>query len=168
MIVDTDIHPGASRDRILDFLPEPWRTRVASGNVGPGHLGYWNPNGVSRRDAVTPNGKPIAGDPAALSQYHFDFYDLDYGILNTGGIYLGLSPEPDFAAAYCSAVNQVFIEDWLPSDSRFRYSLIVSTADPQLAAEEIHRHGEDPGVVQVLMASGAMFGYGASLLSPHL
>lgn len=166
MIIDTDIHPGFKRERLLDFLPEPWKTRVASGNSGPGHLGYWNPNGVNRSDATTPDGININNQPDTLSQYHFDEYDITYGILNPGGLAMGLSPEPDFAAAYCSAINQVFIEDWLPIDNRFRYSLVLSTADPHLAAEEIHKHGDNPSVVQVLMASGAQFGYGHRFYHP--
>ena len=166
MLIDTDIHPGGNQQRMLEFLPEPWRTRVKDGNAGPGHLGYWNPNGVNRRDAVTPEGDYIANGPATLARYHFDAHNLAYGVLNPGGLYIGLSPEPDFAAAYCSAINQVFIEDWLPVDSRFRYSLIVSAADPKLAAEEIHKRGDHPGVVQVLMASGAQFGYGHRYYHP--
>ena len=166
MLIDTDIHPGGNQQRMLEFLPEPWRTRVADGNAGPGHLGYWNPNGVNRRDAVTSEGDYIASGPATLSKYHFDAHNLTYGVLNPGGLYIGLSPEPDFAAAYCSAINRVFIEDWLPTDSRFCYSLVVSAADPNLAAEEIHRHGDHPQVVQVLMASGAQFGYGHRYYHP--
>lgn len=167
IIIDTDIHPVVSNTRLLDFLPEPWKTRVSSGNTGPGTLGYWNPNGVNRRDAITPDGERIEQDPAHLSKYHFDVYDLTYGILNPGGaIAVGLSPEPDFAAAYSSAVNDVFIQDWLPADPRFRYSLIVSPADPHLAAQEIHRYGDHPGIVQVLMCSGAQFGYGHRFYHP--
>lgn len=166
MIIDTDIHPGGNRQRLLDFLPEPWRGRVRGGNTGPGHLGYWNPNGVNRADAFTPDGVYITSTPETLSQYHFDAYGIDYGILNSGAISTGLSPEPDFAAAYCSAVNDVFINDWLPSDRRFKYSLVVSTADPAQAAEEIHRHGAHPDVVQVLMASGATYGYGHRFYHP--
>jgi len=166
IIVDTDIPPGANRDRLLDFLSEPWRTRVASGDAGPGHLGYWNPNGVNRSDALTPDGQRIERDPITLGKYHLDVYNITFGILNAGGLHMGLSPEPDYAAAYCSALNDVFIHDWLPADPRLRYSLIVSPADPYLAAEEIHRHGDNPGVVQVLMCSGAQFGYGHRFYHP--
>lgn len=166
MIIDTDIHPGADRQRILDFLPEPWRTRAKSGNSGPGHLGYWNPNGVNRADALTPNGIFINSRPDTLSQYHFDVYGIDFGVLNSGAISTGLSPEPDFAAAYCSAMNDVYVSDWLPTDPRFKYSLVVSTADPAQAADEIHRHGDHPDVVQVLMASGATYGYGHRFYHP--
>ena len=166
MLIDTDIHPGADRQRILDFLPQPWRTRVASGNSGPGHLGYWNPNGVNRADALTPDGITINSRPDTLSQYHLDEYAIDFGLLNSGAIATGLSPEPDFAAAYCSAVNDVYINDWLPTDPRFKYSLVVSTADPALAAAEIHRCGDHPDVVQVLLASGASYGYGHRFYHP--
>lgn len=166
MIIDTDIHPGVSRKRMLDFLPEPWRTRVAGGDEGPGHLGYWNPNGVNRRDAVTEAGERIERDPATLAKYHLDAYNIAFGILNPGGLHFGLSPEPDYAAAYCRAMNDVYIHDWLPADARFRYSLVVSPADPHLAAEEIHRYGSHPGVAQVLMCSGALHGYGNRFYHP--
>jgi|SRR5690606_24982248 predicted TIM-barrel fold metal-dependent hydrolase len=166
-IIDVDIHPVANRKRMLDFLPEPFRTRVAKGNAGPGTLGYWNPNGVNRPDAVSDDGQRIEADPHLLARHLFDEYDLEYGIFNPGGsLHAGLSPEPDFAAAWMRAINDVFINDWLPVDPRFRMSLVVSPGDPKLAAEEIHRHGDHPGVVQVLMPSGSMFGYGHRYYHP--
>ncbi len=167
MIIDTDIHPAVNRERLLDFLPEPWRTRVQRGNTGPGGLGYWNPNGVNRRDAITPDGRRIESAPELLAQFHLDTYGIDFAVLNPGGaLHIGLSPEPDFAASYCRAINDVYLNDWLPVDPRLRYSLVVSPADPLLAAEEIHRHGDHPGVVQVLMASGATHGYGHRFYHP--
>lgn len=58
-VIDADIHPVVDSKRVLDFLPNPWRTRYESGNKGPGGLGYWNPVGVMRSDAVTSEGKRI-------------------------------------------------------------------------------------------------------------
>lgn len=166
LIVDTDIHPAANQDQILSYLPEPWRTRYASGNSGPGHLGYWNPNGVTRPDTLLDDGSRIHASPNTLSKHHFDQYGISYGVFNAGGLHLGLSPEPDFAAAVVSAINDVFINEWLPTDERFRYSLIVSPADPELAAKEIHRLGDHPGVVQVIMCSGARMPYGQRYFHP--
>lgn len=165
-IIDTDIHPAPNRQRVLSYLPEPWRTRYASGNDGPGHLGYWNPNGVTRSDTQLPDGTHIYASPEALSRHHMDEYNIAYGILNSGGVRLGLSPEPDFAAAMVSAINDVFVNEWLPTDARYRYSLIVSPADPALAAKEIHRLGDHPGVAQVLMCSGASMPYGHRYFHP--
>lgn len=166
LIVDTDIHPAPNRERVLAYLPEPWRTRYASGNDGPGHLGYWNPNGVTRPDTALPDGTRIHTRPETLSKYHLDAYGITYGLLNSGGVRMGLSPEPDFAAAMVSAINDVFVNEWLPTDDRFRYSLIVAPNDPELAAKEIHRLGDHPGVVQVLMCSGARIPYGQRFYHP--
>ncbi len=113
-VIDTDIHSTYDRQRLLDFLPEPWRTRFASGNQGPGTLGYWNPNGVMRSDAVTTEGERIEASPAALGRYFFDEFDIEYGILNVeGSLHYGLSPEPDYAAAVVSAINDLVAHDWL-------------------------------------------------------
>ncbi len=166
-VIDTDIHCTYNSKRTIELLPEPWRTRYASGNQGPGNLGYWNPNGVNRSDAVTPDGARIEASAAALGEYFLDVYDIEYGILNPGrSTHLGLSPEPDFAAAVVSAINDEIAADWLPADSRLRASLVVSPADPELAAREIHRMGDHPGFVQVLMGSGSPMPYGQRFFHP--
>jgi uncharacterized protein len=167
MIVDTDIHPVYDAKRVQERLPEPWKTRFASGNRGPGHVGYWNPNGVMRSDAVTPDGKRIEASPEDLGRYFLDPNNIDYGILNPAGtLGIGLSPEPDYAQAVQSAINDHFVDDWLPVDPRLRTSIVISPADPILAAEEIHRMGDRPGVVQVLMASGARIPLGNRYYNP--
>lgn len=47
-VIAADIHPVLDDRRVLDFLPELWRTRYAGGNRGPGVLDYWNPNAAPR------------------------------------------------------------------------------------------------------------------------
>jgi predicted TIM-barrel fold metal-dependent hydrolase len=166
-IIDTDIHPVISPKGIEARLPEPWRSRYADGNRGPGTLGYWNPNGVMRADTKLPDGSKIEDDPESLARHFFDVYELEYGILNpAGGLHIGLSPDPDYAAAVVSALNDTVVEEWLPVDARFRASLVVSPADPHLAAKEIHRLGDQPGLVQVLMPSAARMPYGQRFYHP--
>ena len=166
MIIDTDIHSTINSKRVIDFLPEPWRSRYQSGNRGAGHPGYWNPNGVMRSDAVLPDGTRIESRPDTLAHHYFDKYGLTYGVLNAGSQHIGLSPEPDYAAAVVAAENDVLAADWLPADSRFRAAITVSPADPELAAQEIHRHGDNPGFVQVLMPSAARIPYGQRYFHP--
>ncbi len=166
-IIDADIHPVPDPARVAERLPEPWRRRYLSGNHGPGYLGYWNPNGVHRADAVTEDGDRIEGSVTHLAQHFFDVYKIEYGILNPENILgIGLSPEPDYAAAQVSAINDVFLEEWLPADPRFRYSMAVAPNDPELAAREIRRLGGQSGVVQVLMPSGARIPYGQRAFHP--
>jgi predicted TIM-barrel fold metal-dependent hydrolase len=166
-IVDADVHPALDADRALDFLQEPWRRRFATGSRGAGHLGYWNPNGVMRADAVTPQGARIEASPVSMGLYFLDEYGIEYAILNPeAAMHTGLSPEPDFAAAVISAYNDVVAQDWLTADERLRASLVVSPADPDLAAREIHRLGDHPGFVQVLLPSAARIPYGQRFYHP--
>ena len=165
-IIDTDIHPLIDPGRVIAFLPEPWRSRYASGNTGPGYPGYWNPNGVRRSDAVLPDGSRIESRPDSLARHFLDVYGIEYGILNLDNLAIGTSPEPDFAAAVAAAMNDVLVHDWLPVDPRFRIGLIVSPVDPELAAREIHRLGDHPEVVQVLMPSGARMPFGQRFYHP--
>lgn len=167
-VVDADIHPVLDPQRIVEFLPQPWRGRYAGGNRGPGHLGYWNPNGVMRADAVAPDGSRIEHSPQHLARYFLDPNNIAYGILNAvdDGMSYGVSPDLDFAAAAVSAANDVIVHDWLPVDPRLRASLIVAPGDPLLAAREIHRLGDHPGLVQVLMPSAAPMPYGHRFYHP--
>ena len=167
VIVDTDIHPALDRKRVVEFLPEPWRTRYAGGNRGAGTLGYWNPAGVNRADAVAEDGTRIEGSPALLASHFLDVYGLTYAVLNPGeSLHLGLSPQADFAAAVISAMNDVLCEDWLAADGRYRAGLTVYPNDPELAVREIHRLGDHPGVVQVLMPSATRIPYGQRFFHP--
>lgn len=165
-IIDTDIHQVLDMQRMPDFLPEPWKTRFLAGSRGPGHLGYWNPNGVMRSDTRLEDGTRIEQSPQALGRHFFDVYGLEYGVLTGGNLHIGLSPDPDYAAVYLSAENDIVAQDWLPADPRFRASLLISPADPELAAREIHRLGDHPGFVQAMMCSGARIPYGQRFYHP--
>lgn len=166
-LIDTDIHPGIANDALLPYLPEPWRTRLATGNRTAGNLGYWNPVGVNRADAITEDGQRIESDPAALAHHLLDAYNIDFGILNPGStLQLALSPEADYASALISATNDVLLDHWLPQDSRYRASLSVYANEPALAVREIERVGDHPGIVQVYLPSGARIPYGQRFYHP--
>lgn len=166
-IIDTDIHSVTDTKHVAERLDQPWRMRYESGNRGPGHLGYWNPNGVMRSDTALPDGRRIESHPELLSKHFFDEYNLEYGILNpAGALHIGLSPDADFSAAICRAANQAVIDEWLPTDPRFRASIVIAPNDPHQATEEIHRCAGHPGMVQVLMPSGARMAYGDRYFHP--
>jgi predicted TIM-barrel fold metal-dependent hydrolase len=166
-VIDTDIHPTMDIRRVAEFLAEPWHSRFESGNRGPGTLGYWNSAGFHQADAVTEDGEGIASHRETLSRLFFDVYELEYGILNSeSAIHIGVGPEMDFGAAVLSAMNDVMVNDWLPADPRFRASINVGPSDPLLAAQEIRRLGDHPGMVQVMMGSAARIPYGQRFYHP--
>ncbi|NUP99393.1 MAG: amidohydrolase [Armatimonadetes bacterium] len=165
-VIDTDIHCVENGQAIGKRLPEPHRTRWAAGSRGPGHLGYWNPNGVMRSDTKLPDGSKIEASPEAIAEHFFDAYGLEYGIFNPGGLHFGVGTDPDYSAVCCAAINDTMIEDWLPVDARFRTSCYVAPNDPEQAAREIRRVGSHRGVVQVMMSSAARMPYGQRYYYP--
>ena len=166
-VIDADIHPTMDPKRVAEYLSEPWKGRYRSGNRGPGTLGYWNSAGFIQGDAITDDGDYIANSPETLSKLYFDTHNLEFGILNSeSAIHIGVGPEQAYGAALLSAMNDVLVNEWLPVDPRFRGSINVGPSDPILAAEEIHRLGDHPGMVQVMMGSGARVPYGQRYYHP--
>lgn len=140
--------------------------KVESGSRGAGGSGYWNPNGVIRRDTRLPDGRYIDTDPHAMAEHHLDRNGITYGMLNLASFTFAVTPESDWGAAIASATNDTIIEDWLPVDPRYRVSMLVSPVDPVLAAKEIRRVGRTPGVVQVLMPSATPMALGRRFFDP--
>jgi hypothetical protein len=56
-----------------------------------------------------------------------------------------------WAAAMARAVNDWQIAEWLEKEPRLRASIVVPTQNPEMAAEEIERLGDQSGFVQVLL-----------------
>jgi uncharacterized protein len=167
LLIDTDIHPVMEPQWVAGYLPEPWHTRYLSGNRTAGNLGYWNPNGVNRVDAVMEDGSRIERSPQAMACHLLDKYEIDYGILNCGEVlHVGLSPEPDYAIALIQALNDTLINHWLPADTRYRASIAVYPHDPEAAVREIHRLGSHPAVVQVILPSASPRPYGQRFFHP--
>lgn len=167
-IIDCDVHNSfRSYTELHPYLPAVWRERVTERGFGQPSTGYFSPVGIMRRDAIPPDGGPAGSDPDFLRTQLLDAYGITHAILNGSGI-LGISvlTDPDYAAALASAYNDWLIERWLSADPRFRGSLIVATQDPLLAAKEIHRVGDHPQIVQVLMASAARAPYGQRQYHP--
>src|SRR5919112_3810222 len=125
-VIDVDIHPTVLSgdpidDQMVQRLPEPWRTRYASGYTGhrgpANRLGYYNPVGFFQVDAVTPDGSSVANNPESLARYYFDRHNLEYGVLNPECLAaLMMWPETDFSAAMLSAMNDILVEEWLSTD----------------------------------------------------
>ena len=149
LVVDTDVHQAIPD--LTPYLPRVWRERWASTGLGTG-TGYSNPRGVLRRDTVPPGGGPPASDPAFLVTDHLDRHGIDHAVL-TGPFVLPVGTDPDYLDAVATAVNDATVDGWLGVSDRFRGSVLVNADDPAAAVREIHRLGDRPDVVQVLMAS---------------
>jgi predicted TIM-barrel fold metal-dependent hydrolase len=154
-VIDCDIHNAVPSDKTyLHYLPERWRRHHETFGTR-GHSGAYYPRmnlNAARTDAWPPSGLPPGSDLDFLRFQLLDTWGIDFGILNPlmgAGGQLNL----DYGAALSRATNDWMIESWLEPEPRLRGSLTVPYEDGELAAAEIHRLGDHPGFVQVLLTA---------------
>ena len=174
IIIDCDVHQNFdSTDELIPFLPGIYREIVTDQGVLVPTSGYFNaPKPAARTDlADDPNPRDYNGrhqgyDYDSLREQHLDMWNIGYALL-TGSMYVGSAiPDPDYAAAFCRAINDWTLEKWIARDSRFRMAMTISTADPQLAIQEIDRIAERPEVVALILPTGSHTPYGNRFFHP--
>jgi predicted TIM-barrel fold metal-dependent hydrolase len=132
-IIDCDIHPQPDKANPIDpFVPASAREAMRQGLGGSPTMGYSNPFGVNRRDAVCENPKDVARD-------HLDRYGIRYAVLQSPGMRASITLQPDMGHALARAWNDWQIETWLAADDRYLGSICANLADPVEAVKEIRR-----------------------------
>ncbi|WOV91132.1 MAG: amidohydrolase family protein [Candidatus Zeuxoniibacter abyssi] len=172
LIVDCDVHNNwNSADVLLPYLKGWWRDFYLRGErTGPagsfphGHRAWFHPEDFKRQD-VRPQTEE--DNYLIMKEKHLDVNGIDVAIL-TGDEPLEASTlgNPHLAAALVSAYNDWQIAEWLAKDERFYGSIIIAPQDPKLAAEEIHRLGSHPRMVQVISSHGSTMPYGDPYYHP--
>lgn len=155
-LVDTDIHERVLYSDLAPYLDNPWRRYITDCDwKQEKHLPYTQPAiaGVDRADARVPDGRPAGADLHFMQSQLLDECGHQFGIL-TGA----LDPAPssmhgwyEMATALATAYNNWQIENWLEKDNRLYGSVHIAAQDPQAAVREIHRVGDHPKMVQVLL-----------------
>jgi predicted TIM-barrel fold metal-dependent hydrolase len=176
-IVDVDVHHCYERKRdLVPYLPEEFHDRfLGDGGISIGGRQFGN-NGGYRGIRADLRGE---GDEDSMlvtagatiddvRENLLDECDIDVALLTGFGQFLAASSYPDsaYGTALCRAFNDYTIERWLEEDDRFRYSLMVNHSDPQGAVEEIHRNGDHPSVVGVMLAPNATYPFGHEMYDP--
>lgn len=138
-VVDCDIHcQPASIDALAPYLSDRWNGFIATGQLGlPAALA-----------AMYPPAALACPTPSAVGELPLD--GVDAAILSpvTG---FDTLRNPYYAADLLRAVNDWQAAEWLDRDARLRGSIVVTTLDVEAAVAEIHRLGDDPRFVQVLL-----------------
>jgi predicted TIM-barrel fold metal-dependent hydrolase len=159
-IADCDIHPSPKslEKEIYPFLEtrfqrllETYGTRYRQGfSTGPAY-----PKGqpdACRRDAYPPGGGRPGSDLDFMRAHHLDPNQVELGILNPLRTGQGLQ-DPDFAAAFCRAVNDWQIAWWTSKEPRLKASVVVPYEDGPACAAEIDARAGDKNFAQVLLLS---------------
>jgi predicted TIM-barrel fold metal-dependent hydrolase len=160
-LLDTDIHhelPGLGVLR--PHLASRWHDWLENGGPSFASRGVAHVGSGRMDDSVNERDNLCAGDPAWVVEQLIEKYRIDLGIL-TGTMY-SLNQQRDwrFLTALASAYNDWQLETWVRPHRCFKGSIILAAQDPEGAAAEIDRLGDDPGMVQVLVGAlgGIPFG----------
>lgn len=155
--IDCDLHPAVpSTKALLPYFDDYWRDAITSRGIDRLNLDLTSyPPGAplsGRADWRPKTGHP-GSDVDLLRRQALDFFGSRIGILNCLHAAQVFHSE-DMGAAFCRALNDWLIAQWLGRDQRLRASIVVPTQNPELAVEEIERRAGDPRFVQVLMLAG--------------
>jgi hypothetical protein len=161
-VIDTDIHCVVpSAQALFPYLSAHWREYIStSAFKGPTDTPY-PPGAPTSALAGTrpPEGGPPGSSLQLIREQVLDAWNVEIGILNCFYSVDSINA-PDTAAAMASAVNDWLIHDWLEQEPRLRATMLIPMRVPEMAAAEIDRVGDHPGIVQVMLPVIAQSPYG--------
>jgi predicted TIM-barrel fold metal-dependent hydrolase len=157
-IVDCDVHvsPRGGIRSLLPYMTQAWQKQFESiarlkRDAKRHPFRYPNPSGsILRMDAVPPQGGEPGSDPEFLRTDLLERWKIGHALL-VPVEWVNAWTDPRLAAAYLSAVNDHFVQEWLPVDPAYTLALCVSPHDPESAAAEIRRHAGTKRVAAVFL-----------------
>ena len=150
--VDCDLHPAVPHlTSLLPYLNDYWRDQVTTrGMVDLVSQSYPANSPISAR----PDWRPAKGKPGAsladMQAQALDPFGVSFGICNPlYGVQMVFSE--DMADAFCRALNDWLVKEWLDKDARLRGSIVIPVQSIEKSVAEIERCAKDKRFVQVLM-----------------
>lgn len=167
-VIDCDIHNEVSSvEQLMPYLADHWQDYIReSAFVGPHANDY--PRGApssARPGSMPPQGGQAGGALRLVREQALDPWNTEVGILNCSYRVQSVKQE-DLAADLATAANRWQIEQWLEPEPRLRGSLVAPSQTPARAAEEIHRFGDHPQFVQVVLPVRSYIPYGNRFYDP--
>jgi predicted TIM-barrel fold metal-dependent hydrolase len=104
--------------------------------------------------SARPDWRPARGKPGSsyddMKRQALDRFQVAYGICNPlYGVQMVFSE--DMQDAFCRALNDWLVREWLDKDARLRGSIVIPTQSVEKSVAEIERCAGDKRFVQVLM-----------------
>jgi predicted TIM-barrel fold metal-dependent hydrolase len=159
-VVDVDLHHQIPDWKaVAPYAPAGLRHRVARPGGPPlarhGFQMVGAPFGTAPLPAGAGTPPHPATDPAWVAEHYLKARGVDLAILTGSQFSLSAQPNPDMAATFATGLNDWTLATWVRPFDCFKGSILVAPQDAELAVAEIDRLGDDPGMVQVLIGSGA-------------
>ena len=120
-LIDCDVHQvPRNREDLVPYLPKAYRERVADYGFPLVNSGYLNVAGRAARTDLAEkfnqdghHGGNQNWDYKRLKEHYLDVWNVDFALLTGETMYsASIVPDPDYAAALCSAANDWSRENW--------------------------------------------------------
>jgi len=150
-VVDADVHLSVPFDDLAEYCEEPYRSITANPTYTPVHRSGWDRYMGGKIESQ----KASVRDAESLDRRICGEFGIDVPILNAFPV-LNSVPEDDRAVHLMGAYNDYLLENYLDEFDHFRGLASVAVQDPEAAAAELDRVGEESGIVGVyVLNSGA-------------
>jgi predicted TIM-barrel fold metal-dependent hydrolase len=169
-VIDCDVHNVVPSTTALEpYLDDHWREVIATSQFsGPTDQPHPPNLATSLRDDLEPvEGRQPGTTLESLRSQVLDPLDVDVAILSCD---YGIESvrNPDAAAALATAVNDWQVAEWLEPEPRLRAAIAVPSQQPAMAAREIARIADHPGLVAVYLPVRSAVPYGNRMWWPLL
>lgn len=149
-IIDVDVHLDFYRfpEEIATYTEEPYDEYLTNTKYSPMTIDGWN---------RTMGGKIQPSKIESADQLYEELceqFHVDYPVLNTFG-YLPNFPDVDVAKAVMRATNDMLLDRFLDEYDEFKGMAGLEIREPDKAAEEIDRMGDEKDIVGVYIENGA-------------
>jgi predicted TIM-barrel fold metal-dependent hydrolase len=158
-VIDTDVHNDTPLRKLRPYLAKKWHVWLDDGGPSFATRGVAHAGSGRMDDAVNEEDGLCAGDPAWVVEQLIAKYRIDLGILGSSPSYAA-QRDHRFMNALAAATNEYLLDVWVRPYPCFKGSIVVNMQDPAEAAREIHKHGDDPGMVQVIVGGLTGTGFG--------
>jgi uncharacterized protein len=163
-VVDVDVHQLWNQPSdVQRYLPKRWQDYYLENNPhapipleAPSITNFsMIPSGGLRHDTWRDHGFP-GSDYGVMRTDLLDRYNhyrtlLTYSLGEQSAIL-----NPYLATEVCRALTEWCIEEWLPRDDRFYTCIVAPSGQPEVAAKEIRRLGDNPRIVGVLLSANPL------------
>ena len=154
--VDSDVHPVPRRGELIDYVPEPWRSKYILDHKVGERIYYDAPDYAHayamRADTFPADGEFAGSDPDLAFRQLIMEAGSDIAILEPGA-YPSRLPKVNHAIS--CALNDWQANHWLDTHNnwhqRWRGSICAAIEEPELAAGEIERWAGHPYMRLILI-----------------
>lgn len=144
-VVDCDAHIRESIDDLLRYVTDEKARRYLESGGSPVPSDGWDRSAGGRIGRAQNNAPED-------EEAKMDTLSIDVSILSpTKNLYNGLIGDQDLANAVARAYNDYMLDVWLDTTDVFKAGILAPVNDPEFAAAEIDRVGDERDMVNVMV-----------------